>query len=326
MAAIFPLNPTYGQLFVYGSNTYFFDGNGWVYKPDLYLNGINIRDKLTFSSIINFNKNYFRYFTEVSVAKTIEFVRPTSSDIFEFEIEIKVLDAILVSFSSDFTITDSTVINARGIYLMQCIYDNGICYAKLKMTYAIPIVFLNYNIISTGQYLNTGIVMNNDPIRIEISCKIGNANNDSIFGARSAGGTERLSLAKDATLANINFYYGTANNKPLTENTANDVFIFDGTLLWINGVSTTITKTNINSATSLALFGLNSGGTITAQTNIKKISYFKMYKSDVLVCDYVAIPNGFEYLTGQYATQNGFFDKVSQTVKYGNSPFAIETI
>lgn len=328
MAAIFPATAIYGQLFTYGQNTYYYDGNGWVYKPDLYLDGLNIRGKTTFQSIITFDKNIYRYYTEVSQAKTIEFVKPTSSDIFEFEIEIKVFDAILVSFSSDFVKTDSYVINARGIHLMQCIYENGIVYVKNKMTYPIPIVFLNYNVVSTGQYLDTGIVMNGDPIRFEISCKLGNTNNDNIFGVRTSGGGLRLSLAKDATLSNINFYYGTINTKAITENpSGNDVFIYDGTLLWINGVSSSVSISAINSGFSLPLFGLNSGGSIYSIGGVvKKISYFKLYKNNILVCDYVAIPNGFEYSPGVYATQNGFYDKVSQTVKYGNSPFSIETM
>ena len=328
MAATFPMNPIFGQKYTYGANTYIYDGNGWVYKPDLYLNGLNIRDKITFENAIVFDKNIFRYYTEVSQSKTIEVIKPLDLNIFEFEIEIKVFDAILVSFSSDFVKTDNYIISARGIHLMQCIYDHGVVYIKNKMTYPIPIVFLNYNVISTGQYLDTGVVMDGSPVKFEISCKLGNSNNDNIFGARTTGGTLRFSLSKDATLSNANFYHGALNTIQLNENvSANDVYRYDGTLLHINNESYSVSFSSINSGVSLSLFGMNTGGSISSILGVvKKISYFKLYKNDILVCDYVAIPNGFEYTTGMYATQNGFYDKITQTVKYGNTPFQIETI
>jgi hypothetical protein len=170
---------------------------------------------------------------------------------------------------------------------------------------------LEYIQSSGTQYIDTGVLAQSD-LKIEMQAELTTTDgSQAFFGGQNSTSSNRLAWYY---YKNTEMYYYYASSKyPFVKRSdfaSKHIYVFDNNKVYIDGVtvsfSTSISATSFTSSYTMYLFARNLGGTASDMADMK-LYYFKVWKNDELLGDFVPAKRKSDGEIGLYDVESGVF-------------------
>ena len=199
----------------------------------------------------------------------------------------------------------------------------------------------DYALVSSGtQFINTGIVFNtsvDSSVSMEVDNQFINLNLRVLWGSTDSAGTQRFYIGMNSTrtmwvggIASNTAAFSTSN-LPLT--TDRQKIRMDYVLTPSRGANlyfddilvSSFANTTLNVIEELCLFNIGTGNNYIGN---QKCFGAKIWKSGILVRDFVPVPVGSTRFSGFPAPSNCLWDRVTQVYfeNVGSGKFGIEAV